>query len=119
MIKRLLSPLASLRLTVVLIVLAMLLVYVGTWAQLDSGLQPNGLPVLRDEHYSYFGSQLGIGVEGRITRHFAIGADLIGFLRWRTDRHAAQNPEFIDPVTGRTTNTSGGGLLRLGATFYW
>ena len=37
MIKRLLSPLASLRLTVVLIVLAMLLVYVGTWAQLDSG----------------------------------------------------------------------------------
>ena len=89
------------------------------WAQLDSGLQPNGLPVLRDENYSYVGSQLGVGVEGRLTRHFAIGADLIGFLRWRSDRHASQNPEFIDPATGRTTNTSGGGLLRLGATFYW
>src|SRR3954468_2363756 len=37
MIKRLLGPLASLKLTVVLLVLAMLLVYVGTWAQLDSG----------------------------------------------------------------------------------
>jgi len=44
---------------------------------------------------------------------------LIGFLRWRTDRHAADNPEFVDPVTHQTTNTSGGGLLRLGATFYW
>ena len=88
-------------------------------AQLDSGLQPNGQPVLRDEHYSYVGMQLGIGLEGRITRHFALGADLIGFLRWRNDRHAAQNPEFIDPRTGRTTNESGGGLLRLGATFYW
>src|SRR5882724_2426506 len=37
MIKRIFSPLSSLKLTVVLIVLAMLLVYVGTWAQLDSG----------------------------------------------------------------------------------
>src|SRR5258705_7087089 len=37
MIKRIFSPLASLKLTVGLIVLAMLLVYVGTWAQLDSG----------------------------------------------------------------------------------
>jgi len=51
--------------------------------------------------------------------HLSIGAYLIGFLRWRSDRHASQNPEFIDPATGRTTNTSGGGLLRLGATFYW
>jgi hypothetical protein len=88
-------------------------------AYLDSGLQPDGQPVLRDETYRYAGGQLGLGVEGRVTRHFALGADLIGFLRWRTDRHAAQNPEFIDPATGRTTNTSGGGLLRLGATFYW
>jgi ABC-type transport system involved in cytochrome c biogenesis permease subunit len=37
MIKRIFSPLASLKLTVLLIVLAMLLVYVGTWAQLDNG----------------------------------------------------------------------------------
>jgi ABC-type transport system involved in cytochrome c biogenesis permease subunit len=37
MIKKVLAPLASLRLTVVLIVVAMVLVYVGTWAQVDSG----------------------------------------------------------------------------------
>ena len=28
-------------------------------------------------------------------------------------------PEFTDPDTHRATNTSGGGLLRIGATFYW
>lgn len=88
-------------------------------AYLDSGLAADGRPVLNDERYRYFGGQLGIGVEGRITRHFALGADLIGFLRGRTDRHADRNPEFVDASTGRTTNTSSGGLLRLGATFYW
>ena len=38
MFKTLLKPLASLRLTVVLIVLAMLLIYAGTWAQIDTGI---------------------------------------------------------------------------------
>lgn len=79
----------------------------------------DGRRLLRDETYRYFGGQLGVGVEGRLTRHFALGADLIGFLRTRTDRRADRNPEFVDPDSGRTTNTSGGGLLRLGATFYW
>jgi hypothetical protein len=88
-------------------------------AYLDSGTQPDGRPVLADERYRYFGGQLGVGLEGRVSRHFALGADLIGFLRSRVDRHAARNPEFTDPVSGRTTNTSSGGLLRLGATFYW
>jgi hypothetical protein len=88
-------------------------------AFLDSGTTADGQPVLRDETYSYAGGQVGIGVEGRVTRHFALGADLIGFLRWRNDRHASDNPEFVDPVTHRSTNTSGGGLLRLGMTFYW
>lgn len=88
-------------------------------AHLDSGLAADGQPVLRDETYAYVGGQLGVGVEGRVTRHFALGADLIGFLRWRNDRNARREPEFVDPETGKTTNTSGGGLLRLGATFYW
>src|SRR6266550_5876592 len=35
--KKFFTVLASLRLTVLLIVLAMLLIYVGTWAQVDSG----------------------------------------------------------------------------------
>ncbi len=88
-------------------------------AFLDSGVAADGQPVLRDETYSYRGGQLGVGVEGRVTRHFALGADLIGFLRWRADRGRGSEPEFVDPVTHRTSNTSTGGLLRLGATFYW
>lgn len=71
------------------------------------------------EKYSYFGLQTGIGLEYRATRNIALNADLIGFVRGRTDRSAAQYPEFVDPNTGRTTNTSGGGLLRGGLTFYW
>lgn len=87
-------------------------------AHLDSGTL-DGRPVLADERYRYFGGQLGIGLEGRVTRNFALGADLLGFLRGRVDRHANRNPEFTDPLSGRTTNTSSGGLLRLGATIYW
>jgi hypothetical protein len=65
------------------------------------------------------GAQLGFGVEARITRQFVLGGDLLGFLRERQDRDADEQPEFVDPVTHRTTNTSGGGVIRLGATFYW
>jgi hypothetical protein len=74
---------------------------------------------LRDERYAYVGVQGGFGLEARITRHFAAGGDLIGFVRERNDRNAAENPEFVDPVSHRSTNRSGGGLVRLGATFYW
>jgi hypothetical protein len=71
------------------------------------------------ERYAYFGGQLGIGAEGRISKRVAIGGDLIGFVRGRTDHDARDQPEFVDPETHRATNTSGGGLVRLGVTFYW
>jgi hypothetical protein len=74
---------------------------------------------LRDETYAYVGLQGGLGLEARITRNFAAGGDLIGFVRERNDQNAAENPEFVDPVTHRSSNSSGGGLVRLGATFYW
>src|SRR3954464_13917584 len=38
MLKTLLKPFASLRLTVILIVLSMILIYAGTWAQIDTGI---------------------------------------------------------------------------------
>jgi hypothetical protein len=91
----------------------------GGAAFLDSGTDSNGQRILRDETYAYFGAQLGLGLEARITRHFALGGDLVGFLRGRRDRHADREPEFVDPETGRTTNTSSGSFVRLGATFYW
>lgn len=67
--------------------------------------------------YSYFGGQGGIGLEFRISRLVALNVDVLGFVRKRTDEGGPA--EFIDPVTGQTTNTSGGGLLRGGLTFWW
>ena len=71
------------------------------------------------DRYGYFGVQLGAGFEFRVAKKTALNVDLIGFVRGRTDQAAAYNPEFTDPATGRRTNTSGGGLLRGGLTFYW
>ena len=72
-----------------------------------------------ERHYSYFGVDLGAGLEVSLSPRTAIHADILGFVRDRTDagRHSA--PEFVDPETGRTTNASGGGLVRVGALFYW
>lgn len=71
------------------------------------------------EHWSYFGVQGGFGLEFRVSRSVALNIDMIGFVRGRTDEAARRVPEFTDPDTGRTTNTSGGGLLRGGLTIYW
>ena len=71
------------------------------------------------DHYSYFGAQGGIGLEYRISRSVALNVDMLGFIRGRTDEQARVQPEFVDPSTGRTTNTSGGGLFRGGVTIYW
>jgi hypothetical protein len=70
-------------------------------------------------HYRYVGVDAGVGLEIRFARQVAFDLDLVGFLRARTDRAARESPEFVDPETGRTTNTSGGGLARLGLAYYW
>jgi hypothetical protein len=83
---------------------------------------PGGGMMTIDEQrgYSYFGAHFGPGLEFRVGRRVALNLDVIGFVRGRTDRHAASEPEFVDPNDPtRTTNTSGGGLLRGGITFYW
>ena len=72
-----------------------------------------------DEHYSYFGGQLGLGLEVRVSRRFAIGGDVLGFVRGRSEQRSHEIPEYIDNETERISRTSGGGLLRAGVTFYW
>jgi hypothetical protein len=69
--------------------------------------------------YHYFGGQGGLGIEYRLSRNLAAHIDARGFIRGRTDQNAANNPEFIDPNTGKTTNTSGGVLMTGGLTFYF
>jgi opacity protein-like surface antigen len=71
-----------------------------------------------DEHYGYFGGQIGAGLEFRVSRNFALDVDLRGFIRGRTDQLAQSQPEFTS-ADGRTTNTSGGGLFTAGMTIYF
>lgn len=71
-----------------------------------------------DETYSYFGMDVGASVEVALSPRTAVHGDLLGFVRDRTDKRR-DTPEFVDPETGRATNSSGGGLLRVGAIFYW
>jgi hypothetical protein len=69
-------------------------------------------------HYSYFGGHGGGGFEFRLSKRVALNIDAIGFVRKRVDTNTAF-PEFVDATTGRTTNTSGGGLFRGGLTLWW
>ena len=73
----------------------------------------------QETHYGYFGGQAGGGLEFRVAKHFALNLDLRGFVRGRIDENAQAQPEFRDPVTGRTTNTSGGGIITGGMTVYF
>lgn len=73
----------------------------------------------RGYDWGYFGAQGGGGLEFRLARTFALHADLRGFIRGRTDSMSRWQPEFTDPQTGKTTNTSGGVLVTGGMTFYF
>jgi hypothetical protein len=75
-----------------------------------------------DDHYVYFGGQLGVGLEARVSRSFAFNVDLRGFVRGRIDRGADSQPEFVEVDANgnqRETNASGGGLLTAGMTVYF
>ncbi len=68
-------------------------------------------------NYSYFGVQGGIGLEFRLSKAVALNVDLRGLVRGRTDDYSRMYPEYSDK--GKSTNTSGAGLLQGGLTFYW
>ena len=68
--------------------------------------------------YGYFGVQAGVGLEFRLSKVVALNVDLRGLIRGRVDDHRRLNPEFVSG-DGRSSNTSGAGLLQGGLTFYW
>jgi hypothetical protein len=68
--------------------------------------------------YAYFGGQAGIGLEFRITKHFALSTDLRGFVRGRVDSGPNPNWEYTSS-DGQHTNTSGGAIVNAGMTFYF
>ncbi|MFT5358282.1 MAG: hypothetical protein ACI9KE_005520 [Polyangiales bacterium] len=67
--------------------------------------------------FVYLGGHAGIGGELRLSDHFAISADIRGFIRSRVDDDG--RPEFVNFATGETTNTSAGGILNVGAHLYF
>jgi len=91
----------------------------GSYAHVESDTYS---PLLAEEggyqeDYSYFGGHGGVGLEFRLSRRVALNIDTLVAIRGRTD--GGRVPEFRDPDTGRTTNTSGAGMLRGGVTFWW
>lgn len=68
--------------------------------------------------YGYFGVQGGVGLEFRLSRLVALNVDVRGMVRGRIDDNRRDYPEFVSS-SGKTTNTSGAGLLTGGLTFYW
>lgn len=75
-------------------------------------------PVDQEYGYGYFGMQAGGGLEFRLARAVAFNVDVRGFVRDRIDGNRDSRPEFVDS-SGRSTNTSAGGLIQGGLTFYW
>ncbi|MCX7808172.1 MAG: hypothetical protein N2515_06160, partial [Deltaproteobacteria bacterium] len=66
----------------------------------------------------YIGGEVGLGVEWRWTRHFAVHFDVRAFLR---EQVGSSGPEFaeFDGRALRTTNTSAGVYGNLGLTLYF
>jgi hypothetical protein len=85
----------------------------------DAHVTSDGGPNPLDQHYNYFGGQFGGGLEIRASRVLAFDLDVRGFVRSRTDSLAQTQPEFTNPATGQTTNTSGGALVTGGMTLYF
>jgi hypothetical protein len=70
--------------------------------------------------YTYLGGEGGLGLEFRLSRHFAINTDFRAFLRGRVDDNPY--PEFERTTAGglvQTTDVSGGVRGTFGATIYF
>lgn len=70
-----------------------------------------------NQSHDYFGGHAGLGLEFRLAKHVALDVDGIGLIRHRIDDSGG--PEFRDPKTGQTSDTSAAGLFRGGITFWW
>jgi len=70
-----------------------------------------------DEHQSYFGGHLGLGLEVRVSHRIAVGGDVMGFIRTRTDE--ANHSVVANGGHALREGDTSGGALRAGVTFYW
>ena len=87
------------------------------WSRANTSYNSGAMKL--DNTYHYFGMFAGLGIEWRVKSHLSLDLAFLGLLRSRTDSDADNHPEFVDPNTKLATNTSGGGLVRLGFIFYF
>jgi len=69
------------------------------------------------EHQSYFGGHLGLGLEVRVSHRVAVGGDVMGFIRSRTDE--SNHDDVVNGAQPFRDGDTSGGVLRAGVTFYW
>ncbi|APR80010.1 Hypothetical protein A7982_05357 [Minicystis rosea] len=72
----------------------------------------------RDLTYTHLGGYAGLGLEVFLTRRISLHVDGRGVVRQAIGGNT-NAPEFTDPVSGRTTNTSGGFIGSGGIAFYF
>jgi hypothetical protein len=72
-----------------------------------------------DQKYTHLGGYGGVGLEVFLNRHVALHFDARGLVRQNVRDGADRVPEFVEPGTGRSTNTSGGFVGSAGALFYF
>lgn len=90
----------------------------GSWSHAEGDNRFTGNYMSRE--YAHLGGSLGLGLEWRISRVFALNLDVRGFVRQRVDDNP--EPEFrerTDSGSFQSTDTSGGVVGQFGMTFYF
>lgn len=87
----------------------------GDFAHATDAHQPTPVEL----SYAHLGGYGGLGLEMFATRRLAFHVDARGFARQRVGGGAARSPEFTEPGTGRSTNTSGGVVGTVGMLLYF
>ncbi len=92
----------------------------GSFARVSSRQYEVTVAERDHDAYSYVGGHGGVGFEIRVSELIGINLDGLVLARTRTDDDGqGAFPEFYDPDTGTTSNSSAAGLLRGGVTFWW
>ncbi len=89
------------------------------FARVDSQTYQWNLARGTSDRYTYVGGHAGLGLELRLAPVVSLSLDGLAFVRDRVDDTARRYPEFYDRKTGETSNTSVGGQVRGGLTFWW
>jgi hypothetical protein len=90
-----------------------------TFARVEAQTPQWNLAQGNSARYTYVGGHAGLGIELRLAPVVGLSLDGVAFVRERVDGDARKYPELYDRNTGEGSNTSVGGQVRGGLTFWW